>query len=230
MTSILIGYFPKRRTTRSNWVSPWPMYPDAGFPCTEPVEEICSVSDCIAQGPERWRDRERHNVHELYDTPELAQSVVPAEVRPHFELFAYRLLLVEFRDGKEAPIEPWWKPTVAPKPCSFVRLGWDAVVGGEHRTFGCSPMSCNAGSSSVEVAKRNRFCLVSTKNEGLALARHFSIAQPEPGPYCVVEVWRHSGNSAEQGSASECADSASSPGGAGPRRSLLTSSRSRHRT
>jgi len=216
MTNILIGYFPKRRMTRSDWVSPWPMYPDAGFPCTEPVEEICSVSDCIAQGPERWRDQGRHNVHELYDTPELAQSVVPAEVRHFFELFAYRLLLVEFRNGKEAPFEPWWKPTVEPKPRSFVRLGWDAVVGGKHHALGCSPLSCNVGSSSVEVAKRNRFCLVSTRNEGIVLARHFSLEQPEPGPYCVVEVWRHLGSSAEAACSWQRATRASVPGRARP--------------
>ncbi len=177
------------------------MYPDSGFPCDGPVEEICSVSDCIARGPERWQDQGRHNCHDLYDTPDLAWSVVPAEVRSQFDLFAYRLLLVEFMNGKEAPIEVWWEPTVERKSPSFVRLGWDAVVGGNHHLFGCSPMSCNAGCNIVEVAKKNRFCLVNTKNEAIVLARQFSIEQPEPGPYCVVEVWRHSGKAALNGPA-----------------------------
>src|SRR5262245_21436109 len=107
MTWALVGYFPKRRTTRSNWVSPWPNYPDVGFPCSDPVEEICSVSDCIVRGPDGWRDKGKHNFYDTYDTPGLAWSVVPVEVRSDFELFAYRLLLVEFKDGQEEPMEEW---------------------------------------------------------------------------------------------------------------------------
>lgn len=136
------------------------------------------------------------NPLDLYDTPEAAWSVVPSAARSEFELSAYRLLPVEFKDGKESPIELWWEPTVESKPSTFVRLGWDAVVGGNYHGFGCSPMSCNAGVRDVETARKNRFCLVDTEEEGLALARHFSLCQPEPGPYCVVEVWRDSGGAA----------------------------------
>src|SRR5260221_13056640 len=92
MTWTLAGYFPKRRTTRSNWGSLWPDHPDRVFPCFEPVEEICSVSDCIALGPDGWRDQAKHNFYDAYDTPVLAWRVVPVEVRADFELFAYRLL------------------------------------------------------------------------------------------------------------------------------------------
>jgi hypothetical protein len=136
----------------------------------------------------------------MYDAPNLAWSVVPVEVRSGFELFAYRLLLVEFAEGWEESMEDWWELielTVEPMPRSFVRLGWDAVVGGNHHIFGCSPMSCNIGCKDVEIAKRNRCCLVSTEQEGIALTRHFSICQPEPGPYCVVEVWREAGPSVD---------------------------------
>jgi hypothetical protein len=197
MTWTLVGYFPKRRLTRSRWVSPYPDHPDVGFPAFKPVEEICSVSDCIAQGPTGWRDQGKHNYYDMYNNAQLAWSVVPVEARADFELFAYRLYLVEFEDGREEPMEEWWELTVESMPGSFVRLGWDAVVGGNHRGFGCSPMSCNAGSDIVEIANKNRYCLVSTEAEGIALARHFSICQPEPGPYCVVEVWRQAWASAD---------------------------------
>jgi hypothetical protein len=79
-------------------------------------------------------------------------------------------------------MEQWYELTVEPMPRSFDRLGWDAVQGGNHQAFGCSPLSCNAGCRDVEIAKRNRYCLVSTEGEGIDLARHFSICQPEPGP------------------------------------------------
>jgi hypothetical protein len=196
MASKLVGYFPKQRSTRSHRALRYPDQPDSFFgnPCSDGVEEICSVSDCIAPGPEGWRDQGKHNVYDMYDTPDLAWSVVPAGVRSDFELFAYRLLPVGFAEGREESVEGWWELTVEPMPRSYVRLGWDAVVGGNHHGFGCSPMSCNIGCKDVEIAKRNRYCLVSTEQEGVALARHFSVCQPEPGPYCVVEVWREAGS------------------------------------
>jgi hypothetical protein len=190
MTWTLVGYFPKLHTPRPLHMLRRRFSPDCGFACSEFVEEICSVSHCIAKGPPGWRDQGKHNFYDMYNNPNLAWSVVPAEIRADFELFAYWLYLVEFKDGQEEPIEEWWELTVEPMPGSFVRLGWDAVEGGQHCSFGCSPMSCNAGCKDVEIAKKNRYCLVSTAEEGIDLARHFSICQPEPGPYCVVEVWR----------------------------------------
>jgi len=190
MNWTLVGYFPKRRTTRCNWASLWPNHADRAFPCSEPVEEICSVSDCVAPGPDGWREQGKHNFYDAYDTPRLAWSVVPIETRADFELYAYRLLLVEFNDGREEPMKAWPELTVEDMPASFVRLGWDAVEGGNHCSFGCSPLSCNSGCHDVEIAEKNQYCLVNSEQQGIDLARHFSICKPEPGPYCVVEVWR----------------------------------------
>ena len=199
MTWTMVGYFPKRRATRSDWVSPYKDHPDALFPCPAPVEEICSVSDCIAQGPEGWRAQGKHNFYDLYDNAELAWSIVPAEDRAAFDLFAYRLLLVQFEDGREEPLETWWELAIEPLSRSFVRLGWDAVEGGHHQSFGCSPLSCNVGCDIVNILPVNRYCLMDTEHEGIELARSFSISQPEPGPYCVVEVWRDTASTAEPG-------------------------------
>jgi hypothetical protein len=174
-------------------VSPYPDHPDASFPASAPAEEICSVSDCIAQGPEGWRDQGKHNFYGLYDSADLAWSVVPAPVRADFELFAYRLSLVQFEEGREEPMEEWWELDVEPMSRSFVRLGWDAVVGGAHHGFGCSPLSCNNEAGEAGIPAVNRYCLVASAQEGIELARRFSISEPEPGPYCVVEVWRDAG-------------------------------------
>ncbi len=192
MTWKLVGYFPKRRTTRSHWASRYPDNPDACFPCSAPVEEICSVSTCIARGPEGWRAAQKQNFYDVFDDVELAWSVVPMEARALFELFAYRLSPVQFEEGREEIVEEWYEHTVEPMPPSFVRLGWDAVQGGG--LHGCSPLSCNNEVGQVgidpDMPEVNRYCLAPTEREGMALALRFSISKPEPGPYRVVEVWR----------------------------------------
>jgi hypothetical protein len=197
MTWNLVGYFPKRRTTRAGWVSPWPNHPDPGFPCAPPVEEICSVSDCIAHGPEGWPQQWKHNPYAMYDGPALAWSIVPANIRSDYELFAYRLLQTQFIDGRDEPMEEWCELSIQPMPASFVRLGWDAVEGGNYQGFGCSPLTCNnqAGNfgRDASIPEVNRYALAATENDGIRLARHFSITKPEPGPYAVVEVWREEG-------------------------------------
>ena len=199
MTWSLIGYIAKRRATRTEWVSPWPDYPDASFPYPSPVEEICSVSNCIARGLGGRDDSANGNAHGLYDDAGLAWGVVPVEVRTDFALFAYRLWLVQFENGQEEPIDVWWGPTVGRMADTFVRLGWDAVVGGNGHSFGCSPLSCNSGADIVRCPELNRYCLVANERAAMALARGFSITKPEPGPYCVVEVWRDTGTAAEPG-------------------------------
>ena len=194
MTWILVGYFPKRCMTRARLASPFPTSSNTRFLLSTYVEEICSVSDCIAQGPKGWRDQGKHNVYDLYNNPNLAWSVVPVEERADFELFAYRLYLVEFEDGQEQATEDVWELPVEPMAGSFVRLGWDAVEGSTHGNFGCSPLTCNNKvcnvGSEAGIPAVNRYALVTTPEDGIRLARHFSLTKPEPGPYYVVEVWR----------------------------------------
>jgi hypothetical protein len=195
----LIGYIAKRRATRVGWVSPWSSHPNAGFPCGPPVEEICSVSNCIARGLEHSGD----NPLGLYADAGKAWAVVPAPDRGDFTMYAYRLWPVQFEQGQEEEIDLWWELAVAPIASTFVRLGWDAVVGGNACSFGCSPLSCNSGSDAVQCPELNRYCLIADQRAAMALARSFSITQPEPGPYCVVEVWRDTALTSELGTVSD---------------------------
>jgi hypothetical protein len=203
VTWALVGYIAMRRTTRAGWVSPWPDHPDARFPCGPPVEELCSVSGCIAREAEGTDGRMNDTPLDLYADARRAWAAVPAEARADFAVYAYRLWLVQFEGGQEAEIDLWWEPAIAPVPDTFVRLGWDAVVGGNGHSFGCSPLSCNSGSDVVRCPELNRYCLVADERAAMALARSFSIAQPEPGPYCVVEVWRDTASDAEPGAAAD---------------------------
>jgi hypothetical protein len=135
----------------------------------------------------------------MYDRVELAWSVVPADARGDYELFAYRLYLVQFEEGLEEPILEWWDLDVEPMGSSFVRLGWDAVQGGNNSSFGCSPLSCNYEAGQRGMPPVNHYCLVDTEEVAIELARSFSISKPEPGPYCVVEVWRDVSSVVEPG-------------------------------
>ena len=197
----LVGYTVKRRATRAGWVSPWPDYPDTGFPCDAPVDEICSVSGCIARTLEGTDDPANHNPLGLYAEVGLAWAAVPVEVRADFALYAYRLWPVQFEDGQEEVIDLWWEPAIGPIADTFVHIGWDAAVGGNGHSFGCSPLSCNGGSDVVRCPELNRYCLVTDEPAAIALARSFSITKPEPGPYCVVEVWRDTGTAADPAAA-----------------------------
>jgi hypothetical protein len=195
---VLVGYIAKRRATRAGWVSPWPDHPDVGFPpCPEHVEEVCSVSNCIARGFGGTDDPASDPPLGLYADPGRAWAVVPVEARADCALYAYRLGPVQFADGVEEAIDLWWEPAVRPMAGTFVRLGWDAVVGGNGHSFGCSPLSCNSGADIVRCPEINRYCLVGDEWAAAALARSFSVTQPEPGPYCVVEVWRDTAATAE---------------------------------
>lgn len=189
MNSTLVGYFPKRRVTRSKWVSPYPEYPNAEFPAPVPVEEICSVSTCIAGTPNTLMSEVPFNEYGGYDTLASAWLAVAPDLRQQFDLYAYRLAPALFRDGQQEFLEVP-ENNLEPLPCTFACLGYDAVeLTHSYYCWGCSPLSCNDMAEKVAV---NRYCLVTTEQEGMDMARAFSVSKPEPGPYCLVEVWRDS--------------------------------------
>ncbi len=181
MTSVLIGYLPKRITLRPDWLK------------APQVAEICSVSDCIASPPCGWIDRWLHNDLFVYDAPELAWKVVPDLERAAHKLYGYRLFPVEFRGERQQPFDV--PPlTVEPMSPEFELLGYDMVSRSLGTTFECSPLSCN---HLAETIPTNQYCLVNDADTAFRLASMFEGQQPEPGPYFVVEVWRarvgHSG-------------------------------------
>ena len=122
----------------------------------------------------------------VFNTPELAWSVVPESARTEFDLYAYLLFLVLFADGQQQPFEiPALQ--VAPLPASFECLGLDVVSRSCGSTFECSPLSCNSMAEQVAV---NRYCLFDDLGVAFRMAEAFEAGGGEPGPYYVVEVWR----------------------------------------
>lgn len=179
LKAILIGYFPKRTAKRPDWLK------------AAVVEEICSVSDCISKGPDGWIDHWRHNDLWVYDTAEIARSVIPTAERREFDMYAYRMLPVQFTQGSRRPFEI---PSlhVQPVDSSYEPLGWDIVSRSAGNSFECSPLSCN---HMAEKVTANRYCLLDDLETLLRLAGEFETGGCEPRPYYVVEVWGLSSDS-----------------------------------
>jgi hypothetical protein len=170
----LIGYFPKRVTPKPDWIH------------APAVLEICSVSGCIAAPPEGWIGKWTHNDLWVYDTLPTAGAVLQAKERDEFVIYAYRLLPVVFREGSDEPFEA---SGVHPEPIpdTFESLGFDVVSRSVGTNFECSPLSC---CNMAQELVANRFCLLPDLETAIDVALRFSVEQPEPGPYFVLEVLR----------------------------------------
>jgi hypothetical protein len=176
VTPTLIGYFPKRTAACPDWLK------------APGVAEVCSVSNCFSEDPDGWIAQWRHNAMWVYDSPDLAWSVVPETVRGEFDLYAYQLFPVEFVAGEQRPFAiP--QLNVEPLPASFERIGYDAVSRSCGNSFECSPLSCN---HMAERSPANRHCLTDDADSAFRLAAECEAGGCEPGPYFVVEVWRES--------------------------------------
>ena len=174
---VLVGYFPKRRTPVPDWLQ--------GIA----ADEICSVSECIAPGPTGWIEHWLHNDFGLFNSVDDARRVIPDDAADYL-VFGYRLLASLFDNGRSEPIgvSPHG---IQPLPPAFRSLGFDAVSKSVSDFFECSPLSCNAMAREVDV---NRHCLVGELESATELASRFSVEEPEPGPYYVVEVLREFGD------------------------------------
>lgn len=169
------GYFPKRIAGRPEELH------------APGVLEIASVSGCISPGPGSWIDHWRHNQLGWFNTVADAVSVIPTDERGRYRIFAYRLEGFFFRKGMRVGIVI--PSDVRPDPIGreFVERGFDAVSRSADTSlsFECSPLSCNYLAAELHT---NEFCLFPTREAAVAAAQAFSIEQPEPGDYCVVEV------------------------------------------
>ena len=169
----LAGYFAKTTSVPPGWALP-------GH-----VVEVCSVSTCMGSAPPDWIDSWLHNELGLFNCPADALAVLPRDPAG-FQLFAYGLERVRYVHGiAESQALP--ELPISPLPSSFEAIGFDIVSRSCSHYFECSPLSCNAMALETHV---NRFCLVDERARAEGLAERFSLEEPEPGPFHVVEVWR----------------------------------------
>ncbi len=170
----LIGYFPKKIALRPDWLK------------TPRVTAIRSASGCCSKGPDNWIEHWRHNELWLYSTQAAAIAVVPAADRSQFELHAYRMLPAVFNKGERQPVELPKMEVESPQQ-DFESVGFDAVACSCGSGFECSPLSCNSMADEIET---NEHCLLRTLAFAEEIALRFSLEEPEPGPYYVVEILR----------------------------------------
>lgn len=169
------GYFVKRVAQRPDWLA------------ATGVREICSASDCISPGPTGWIDHWLHNEFGWFNRVVDALAVIPPEERAAFRLFAYRIYPQRFRAGDRDDLAVPSDVHPDPIPATFESLGFDSVNRSMEGVLGfeCSPLSCNGMATEMET---NEHCLFPSLEMALAGATRFSIEQPEPGDYYVLEV------------------------------------------
>lgn len=170
----LLGYFPKRLVVPPDWMR------------ARGVEEIASVSLCIAPGPDGWARAWKHNEWGLFSSPEIAWSLVPLDRRTGYRLYAYALYPVEYRDAVEEPMV-FVAPEVTSLGQEYDPVGFDVASRSTGSHFECSPLSCNMLAEETET---NRYCLLSSPYDARALALAAHGKGCEPGPYHVLQVWR----------------------------------------
>jgi hypothetical protein len=173
-----VGFLAKRVVRRPDWLD------------NPIVREICSVSECISEGAPDRIDSWTHNKLGLYDTPDLARKVIPAEQAASYELFSYRLYPIAFDVGGMSPDEELTGDLPEPDLAGWSLVGYDLVGRSERSYFECSPLSCNHFAESCSV---NAFCLIDDLAQaiqtGLAFGDYHR-SGVEPGPYYLVEVLR----------------------------------------
>jgi len=206
MEPLLIGYFPGYPIKQPEWLE------------APGVEEVCSANRAHIHLPENWYHQQRHNALMHFDSEEIAWTVLQDDVLltlvsddtldppwhvgilrlspKDFDLYAYKVLPVRLVEGhhEELQLTP---PKAAPLPRGYERLGYDVVSWSGTGDFGCCPLSCNGDARTQPV---NRYCLLDQRMQALHLARVYSegnwepgphyCGRKDPGPYCVVEVWR----------------------------------------
>jgi hypothetical protein len=197
MEYFLVGYFPKKRVVRANWKTLIEDNVNHEFPAPVPVEQLCSVSNCIVSGLDAFDYQEismaSFNQYGGFNHIKTAFEVMAKNGSSDFDLYAYAVPEFIFQDGQSQRHEIGCvEPDVLPEDCAdFSKIGYD-VVEINHCSFHCSPLTCN-WQAHLNKDMLNQYCLIENEADAVILATSFSIHKPEPGPYIIVEIWKYAG-------------------------------------
>lgn len=169
---IFVGFFPKLPCPVPN-----------GFG-NDKIKEICSVSECIARGPEGWIEKWKHNDLGFFDREEIMIKLLEKENTQYF-FYAYKLYPIQFiyNEAYNYSIQN----NIEQKIDDYYFLGYDIVSRSVCDYFECSPLSCNG---LHEIYPVNQFCLVDNLENAYKYCLEVEKQKAEPGPYYLFEVYR----------------------------------------
>jgi hypothetical protein len=136
--------------------------------------ESAVSANCISSAPDDWIERWLHNAFGWFNRAADALSVVQLDQAAHFRRRRHEIVLPPDVHPDAIP------ETFTPHGFDSVSLSFPSVLG-----FECSPFSCNFMAPKMGA---NECCLFDSLDAAIAGASRFSIEQPEPGDYYVVEV------------------------------------------
>lgn len=157
---------------------------------TDFVNDIYSVSDCIAHNFADYIKFWKHNGYWFFDSPEIIEDLVSAENIDASTsiMFYYEVHPTEY-DEQVKRWQPFAAddsfPTNVVAPNNSVLMGFDVATFSTHTSPECSPLSCCALAKEVRV---NEHCLFNTFDEALAALEQGKFANSEPGPFRVLAV------------------------------------------
>lgn len=172
---------------------------DVTPPCEFGKPYVCSMSDHVNSLPEDWVERWDWNDMGCYNTEEIALNTVSIEDRDRFTLFACWLYPMLFLKNEVSDIdvsrsvkEEDQKALSEVDLSTYQKIGYDvanppANLQGGLLAFGCSPLSCNGCAWEFPV---NDYYLLDALSSAIEVATAFAREEPEPGPFCVYEVWK----------------------------------------
>lgn len=172
------GYLAKKILPRPDWVT------------NQQVEEVITLSHCMAKDFARYIDYWQHNGHWLFDSPEKIQNLATEQKIDlnGFRYFYYEIYSLQYKEDPKN-----WSaykhddfPTQVVVPKEKAWRGFDVVNYYCRSTPECSPLSCNNLAADLPV---NRYCLLDSLQQAKKLLETGTFDNSEPGPFRMVAVW-----------------------------------------
>lgn len=177
---IPVGYVAKSVTARPKWMK------------AEAVDDICSVSGCIAKYFADYIPFWRHNGYWLFNTPEEIVQLAQDEsiVLSDMTFFYFEAHERQFDEDTRL-----WSTFVADAsfatdvhaPQDAQLLGYDVTTFTCGNAPECSPLSCNDLAAEIPV---NRHCLFDQFDDAVQALERGMFDNCEPGPFRILAVYR----------------------------------------
>lgn len=157
------------------------------FVSSPDVELVYSVSACVSENFADYIPQCKHNGWWFFDEPEpLCELAAPQGASETFTLFYYECHDEQYDQSMHA----WTAMARATARVTVtdakVLRGYDVVTFFQQTLPECSPLSCNGLAGTLPV---NRFCLLDSFEQAVALIESAAFDNFEPGPLRIIAVY-----------------------------------------